>query len=151
MINLQEQIELGIKALLKRVDYAYNAPVRAWRDGSQAVTYPIIVVQAQIPEYGAIPELLWDVIVTVMAITYTADDEDQSQLNAIHDEAYRQMLTVTSAQLQAECTDVIIHGIFQEGGAADVDESTQRKAVDFRVMCEASAIDPTTTSTTTTT
>lgn len=148
--NLAEQIETAVKAKLSAVSYDYATTVKEFRQGGSDAEYPSIVVQTGPINYGPIVDVLWDVIVTAHCLTYTADDTNQAVLSSIYDSTFRKMVNISNADLQAELTDIDVHGIFLNDTEASIEDNVQRQAVSMmtRVHAELATVSTTTTTTT---
>jgi len=145
--ELQEQLESAWATTINRVSFDSSPVVRGWRDGSQNVTYPAVIVQAQFPAYGPIPDKLWEVVVSLITLTYAPDDDDQSVLNEVADKVFRQAVKVSRATLEGRLNNIPVHGIYLDNGDQEADAEEQRKVTNMRCHIEADIAAPTTTTT----
>jgi hypothetical protein len=147
-------LEQAWLSLVQKLDFPITADVtrRAWRDGSQSVAPPEVVVQAQrcVSEFG-LQGPLYACDVSLIACTYAPDDDDQADLLAILGDLQALGIETTPVELTAAMSNLTCHGIQYADETASQDGDFQRLSVDLVCHVQASLAEPTTTTTTTTT
>lgn len=148
--KIQNQLESAFHDLISEVDFgSYDPVLRQWREGSEGVDYPAVIVQSGPLSQGAGIGRTWENVISLLSLTYAPDDQDQEALNSIHDQVLRRVLTVTKDQVQAKVSGFTVHGVFLEDTSATAEDNEQRQAVDIRIYIEADLSNVSTTTTTT--